>query len=51
LKYFGVPFCEGDLNTDVRKLGIVQPNERQGDLVAAILDDLARARDTHGVAA
>lgn len=48
LQYFGVPFCEGDLATDTRKLGIVRPEERQGDLVAAIAHDLSLARETAG---
>ena len=48
LQYFGVPFCHGDLGMDTRGQGIVQPIERQGDLVAAILGDLALARAAGG---
>ena len=51
LQYFGVPFCTGELGMDTRKLGIVQPHERQGDLVAEIVDDLTRARIDKEVAA
>ncbi|MFN4310043.1 MAG: hypothetical protein ACK4FK_05560 [Ferrovibrio sp.] len=43
LEYFGVPFCNGRLDTDTRKQNIVQPDERAGDLVAAIMEDLAHA--------
>lgn len=45
LQYFGVPFCEGDLDVDTRALAIVRPEERRGDLVAAVLADLERARE------
>lgn len=51
LQFFGVPFCHGDLNTDVRKLGIVQSHERQGNLVEAILGDLERVREVEGAVA
>jgi hypothetical protein len=44
LQYFYVPFCNGELDMDTRKLGIIKPHERQGNLVEAIVDDLTRAR-------
>jgi len=45
LQYFGVPFCNGDLGVDIRKLGIVRPQERKGDLISALCADLASARE------
>lgn len=45
LQYFGVPFCDGDLRMDTRQLQIVRPDERRGDLVAALLGDLELARE------
>jgi hypothetical protein len=48
LQFFGVPFCNGELDMDTRKLGIIKPHERQGDLVAAVLDDWTRAHSQIG---
>ncbi|NJM31813.1 MAG: hypothetical protein HC848_01645 [Limnobacter sp.] len=45
LQYFGVPFCQGNLATDTRTLGIVQPIDRTGDLVAAIQEELQQKKD------
>jgi hypothetical protein len=36
LKYFGVPFCKGDLTTDVKNFSIAQIKERAIDLVEFI---------------
>jgi hypothetical protein len=47
LRYFGVPFCEGDLGMDTRKLKIVGADDRRGDLVSAILTDMDDARFAH----
>ncbi len=40
LQYFGVPFCNDDISTDTRKLKIIRPEERSGDLIRSILSDL-----------
>lgn len=37
LQYFGVPFCNGRLDADTRRQGIVRDDERDGDLVAALI--------------
>ena len=40
LQYFGIPFCKDDLSTDSRTLGIIKPEERNGDLIRSILSDI-----------
>jgi hypothetical protein len=41
IRYFGVPFCEGDLARGALGAGIVDEQERDADLLAAVRADLA----------
>lgn len=50
LRYFGVPYCRGVLSVDIHSLSVVQPHEREGDLITAVMADLEHARATHGIA-
>jgi len=43
LKFFGVPYCEGRLDRGATGPDIVRSEDRAGDLIEAVLDDLARA--------
>lgn len=41
LKYFGVPFCNGDIDNGSTCDGIISEEEREGDLVASLREDLS----------
>lgn len=41
LRYFGVPYCEGDLARGARGEMIVTEEDRRGDLIRSIEDDLS----------
>lgn len=43
MKFFGVPYCEGRLDRGATGPDIVRSEDRAGDLIAAVLDDLALA--------
>ncbi|WP_119166688.1 hypothetical protein [Algihabitans albus] len=46
LEFFGVPFCHGRLDfAGARGKGIVHPEDREGDLIAAVEADLAAIKE------
>jgi hypothetical protein len=36
LMYFGVPFCEGKMNFDIKNFGVIDDSTRNGDLIALL---------------
>jgi hypothetical protein len=41
LKYFGVPFCNGDIDKGSTSDGVISEDEREGDLVASLREELS----------